>query len=242
MKVLLLSLMFMTAPNLLLAEDAAGLLAKAYLFSPSSCYVIRFDMAIQDAGGTKNREVELYMDRRQGHVFSLSRILKPAFMSDMKFLKRSQDGKNDGVWIKTSNGVRRIGEGNKNESVFGSQFTIEDFGSIDDKGFDLSIDDPLGTATEAAVSATPNAPTAYARRIIWVDRISGLIMKMEYRDATNRTLRRYSVIRTGGSGKDLRPIMAKMEDIDGGGATVISLLSYSSPLSLPERLFNPGSL
>ncbi|HUX41943.1 MAG TPA: outer membrane lipoprotein-sorting protein [Rectinemataceae bacterium] len=242
MKRLSLVIIALVFPFLAAAEDPAIFLSSAYLFTPEPVFVVKIGMNIQEPGGQKTREVELSVEKQGDRSFSLSRVTRPAFLSDMKFLKRSENEKVDSIWVKTSRGVRRIGDGNRNESVFGSHFTVEDFGSIDGKGFDLSFNKSLDTNSERAIVAKPLSPATYALRVIWVENDNGLVTRMEYRDASGKILRRYLVTKTTGSGKAMRPLEARMEDLVNGGSTTISLLSFSTPASLPEHLFSPGTL
>jgi len=222
--------------------SADAILAGAYLFTPDPSFILRLGMEISDSMGTKSREIELTVDRRDGHMYALSRVTQPAFLSDMKFLRRSERGKPDAIWIKTSRGIRRVGEGNRDESVFGSNFTVEDFGSVSSEGFDIALDPGLDTATETAIVARPRDKADYTQRIIWILRASGLIDRLEYRGSAGQTLRRYMVTKVGGTGKDARPLEAEMDDLTNGGSTKVTLVSLSNPAVLPERIFTAGAL
>lgn len=224
------------------AEEPADILARSYLFSPAPVLMLRADMVIRDASGEKKRQIEVSLDKRDGHAFTLSRILQPAFLTDMKFLKRSETDRPDAVWLKTSRGVRRVGIGSSNESVFGSQFTVEDFGSVDAKGFELDFQPDPSDLADTIVLARPLHDAGYATRLIWVDRESGLIVKMEYCDGSGKVIRRYEVLSRSGSGRDLRPLQARMTDLVRGSSTTLDLLSFDTPRSLPEQVFSPGAL
>lgn len=238
--VLTLGTLVLCAPSP--AQDAAALLAGSHVFGAAPLLVVRLEMRISEGGTEKTREVELSLDRRGGRLRSFSRITSPAFLAEMKFLKLSEPGKPDAQWVKTSNGIRRLGDSGGGESVFGSHFTVEDFGTITAEGFILTLDPALDSPAETAITARPRGKAGYATRTIWVGRASGLVTRMEYRNATGTPLRRYRILSTEGTGRDAHPLEAVMEDLNTGGSTTIKVLSFITPGSLPERLFNAGSL
>jgi hypothetical protein len=223
-------------------EGAAALLAGSYLFSPAPCVVLRLEMDISGGGESKKRELELSLDRRNGRTLTMARIVSPAFLSSMKFLKRSEPGQADAQWVKTSKGLRRLGDSNRSEPVFGSDFTAEDFGSVDSAGFTLSLAPERDTEAARAVAAVPKGKASYAMRVVFVDRDSSLISGMEYLDASGRALRRYRVLESSSEGGRSRPTLAVMADLESGSETRLRVLSSQSPQSLPERSFNPGAL
>lgn len=235
-------LFFLFGVCLVASDETGELLAGTSLFGDGDRLVIRLAMTITESGQDKNRELELFLERNDGEVRSLARILSPAFLSGMKFLKRSEPGHPDAQWIKTSSGLRRLGASNGSERVFGSHFTVEDFGSINASNFVLSPLPEADDATTRAIRALPREPAPYAERIIRVERESGLIVAMECRDGEGRLIKRYSVISASGTGKDRRPEEAVMEDFFLKGSTRLRLLSLETPSSIPERLFNPGAL
>ena len=224
------------------AQNATELLGSAWLFGSAPCLVLRLELSIEEQGGTRKREVELSLDRRGGRSLSFSRVTSPAFLSDMKFLKRIEPGKPEAQWVKTSKGLRRFGEGNGGEAVFGSHFTVEDFGAVMGGGFELSLAPELDTGAELAVLARPLRAATYADRVIYIARADGLIMRMDYRDAAGKALRRYRVLDIAGTGAARHPAAAVMEDLARGGSTAVKVLAFETPATLPERLFNPGGL
>lgn len=224
------------------AQEASRLLASAHLMGAGTTLVARMEMVIREGRDEKRREVELMIDRSGGRVRTLARIVQPAFLSDMKFLKRSEPGQPEAQWMKTSRGLRRLGESNRSERVFGSHFTVEDFGSVDSTLFEVSFAPGSDTEGERAVVARPLGSAPYASRLILISRRSGLIMGMDYLDASGKALKRYRVLSTTGSGADERPTEASMEDLPAKGSTFLRMISLERPASIPDRYFNPGSL
>jgi hypothetical protein len=231
------------APALQLAsEDAAEYLESASLFGPAKILVLRLEMSIARGGSEISREVELSLDRSPSGVKSLARIVSPAFLSGMKFLKISATGKADAQWVKTSRGLRRLGETNRSEAVFDSDFTAEDFGSIGASGFDIAFSPERDRDGERAILARPKGAAPYALRLLFFDKGTRLLTGMEYLDAAGATLKRYRVTSIEGRGAEARPAEATMEDLRTGGRTRLRVLSFATPASLPARTFNSASL
>ncbi len=224
------------------SDEAGLLLSSATIFGASPRMIARLEMRIGGGGADREREIELSIDRGSGTTKTLARIISPAFLGDMKFLKVAQPGQADSQWIKTSRGVRRLGDGNRFERIFGSDFTAEDFGTIGASGFDLSRDFARDTATEDVVAARPRHAAPYALRLIYIARLGGLVTRMEYLDAAGRVLRRYSVAKVEGAGAEAVPSEARMEDLSTGATTSLKILSLKTPAAIAERVFKPGNL
>jgi hypothetical protein len=223
-------------------DEARSLLASASIFGSSPRIVARLEMRISGSGGDKTREIELSIAREGANTRSLARIINPAFLSDMKFLKRIESGQSDSQWVKTSRGVRRLGDGNRYEQIFGSDFTAEDFGAIGSTGFDIYRDFSRDGPDERVVAARPLLKAPYALRLIYINRSSGLVTRMEYLDGDSRVLRKYMVTKVEGEGLGARPLEAIMEDTSRGGSTSLKILSMTTPSAIPDRVFNPGNL
>jgi hypothetical protein len=222
--------------------DAASFVKASSLFGQAKIVVARMDMRIARKGGELSREVELSLDRSGAGSKSLARIMSPAFLSGMKFLKISSPGQADAQWLKTSRGIRRLGESNRSDAVFDSDFSAEDFGSISDEGFDFAFAPGRDTAGSRAVEAKPRAAAPYALRVLYIDNNSKLLMGIDYLDASGAAIKRYRVTSVSGSGADIRPDVATMEDLRTGGTTRLKITSFATPDSLPGRIFNSASL
>jgi hypothetical protein len=224
------------------AEGARAYLESTSLFGAASVIVARLDMRITRNGTDTSREVELSLDRSGEGTKTLARIVKPSFLSAMKFLKVSAPGQADVQWLKTSRGLRRLGSGGRSEPVFDSDFTVEDFGSLSSSGFELSFAPEKDSPGRRAVAARPREAAPYAARILYVDERTRLLTGMDYLDGEGATVKRYRITSIVGEGKAARPDEAVMEDLKTGGSTRLKVLSFETPASLPARTFNSASL
>jgi hypothetical protein len=224
------------------AGAAEAYLKSASLFGGSEAIVARLDMRIFRGGSETDREVELSLDRSGEGTKTLARIVKPSFLSAMKFLKVSAPGQADAQWLKTSRGLRRLGSGGRSEPVFDSDFTVEDFGSLSSAGFALAFAPERDAGGRRAVAARPLEPAPYAMRIVYVDERTRLLVGMDYLDGGGAVIKRYRVTSIVGDGPEARPDEALMEDLKSGGSTRLKVLSFSTPASIPSRTFNAASL
>jgi len=230
------------APARLAAADAQSYLESASLFGSGAVIVARLEMRITRSGSELSRELELSLDRSGAGVKSLARIVKPAFLSGMNFLKLSSPGKPDAQWLKTSRGLRRLGDANRSEAVFDSDFTAEDFGSVSAAGFDFAFAPARDLGGARAIEARPKGAAPYALRVLYVDDATRILTGMDYLDGAGKITKRYRVMSIDGQGETARPASALMENLSTGSSTRLAVLSLSKPAFLPERTFNPGSL
>ena len=224
------------------AEEAAAYLEASSLFGQAPVAVARLDMLIARKGSEISRVVELSLDRSGPGAKTLARIISPAFLSGMKFLKIAMPGEPEAQWLKTSRGIRRLGAANRSEPVFDSDFTAEDFGTISSEGFELSFSPARDGSGWRAIEARPRGAAPYALRVLYIDPSTRLLMGMDYLDSGGAALKRYRVTSVTGSGPASRPAEALMEDLRTGGSTRLRITSFETPASLPARLFNSASL
>lgn len=226
-----------------IAETAEAFLASAHLFGRERAIVVSLGMTITERDGqSRSRVVELFMDRNDVRTRTLGRIVEPAFLAEMKFLKITERGKQDMQWMKTSRGVRRLGDSSGSESVFGSHFSVEDFGSLSSSEYTVSFVEKPVEEAEVMLLAQPVKGGKVVSRRIRIDIESRIVTGMEYLDGPGKVIKRYSVVSTAISGGVMRPSSVKMEDLVHGGSTSLQLYDFKFPDSIQERWFNPGSL
>lgn len=229
-----------TLCDFVVSQSAESVLESATLFGEGIAAIARLEMRIKSANGEKIREIELMIDHSAGKMRTIARIVSPSFLSGMKFLKIHENGKPDAQWMRTSSGIRRLGESDKSEKVFGSSFTVDDFGAISASGFDIAFAADKKTIQETAILACPKIKTSYASKIIWMDNATKLIMAIEYAGDGGKILKRYNV--TQASAARDRPIDVEMLDFESGIVTYLHIISMETRSSISERNFNPGAL
>lgn len=225
------------------AETASEYLSSAHLFGREHAIVLRLAMTItENDGQSRSRTIELLMERNDVRTRTLGRIVEPAFLSQMKFLKITERGKQDIQWMKTSQGTRRLGDSSKSEAVFGSHFSVEDFGSLSLSEYDVSFGEETAAGGAIILIANPIKNIKAVSRRIWIDPETRLVSGMDYFDVTGKLVKRYSVIKNAIAGGVVRPSLVKMEDLVHGGWTSLQFMEFKFPESIQERWFNPGGL
>lgn len=220
-------------------------LADARIFGPDDRARILVVMTIADASGSRQRKIDVWIDRNADESRLYAAIVDPAFLANMKYLRIS--GKKGGLqqWLKTSRGVSRIAGSGSGERVFGSDFTAEDFGETRPGDFELSFAPQQGDSGRRMIriAARPRVPSqSYSWKLVSIDPDSRLIYAIEYYDAGNRAIRRYQLEESMPIDGALYPRRVSMTDLRTGGSTVLVLEDISRSPDIPSRIFNPAGL
>ena len=225
------------------AADVATVLENAHLLGPSESIVLRAVMDIHSRGGASTRTVEVSIEREaDGAARILAQVIEPAFLRNLKFLMhRDHRGRSD-FWMRTSSGTRRLTGRDNTESIFNSDFTVEDFSYIDIAAYELALlpDQPAGS-TVIDGRLTQASPT-HTRRVFTVEDETGLIERVRYLDANGRMVKEYELLtRQEISGQTL-PHEAVMTNHTEGTFTKLTIVSVDPDARIPARVFNPAGL
>jgi negative regulator of sigma E activity len=162
----------------------------------------------------------------------------------MKFLSIT-DGDETAQWLATSRGARRVSGTNRNDRLFDSDFTLEDLSDYDPEDYELSL---LGSERVSGVDchvleAVPiQAETDYAKRIMYIDKAAGLLVKALFLDDAGKTLREFELIERMSVEGVPFPREVKMTTVDAGTFTTLRVDSVVSGEDIPDRYFNRGNL
>ena len=228
----------LTAPTTLQAQSAEQLLAGAHILGSAANLVADAELEIHGGSGDLERGIRLHLrNESDGGSRVLAQVIRPAYLSSMKFLMyREPDGRQD-RWVTTSRGVRRLTAGDGDERIFGSDFTAADLSSLDVAGHRLEVlDREDGLARIRATRA--GEPT----RVISVDTENGLITQLDYLGADGEPVRRYRVQEVGQTDGVRFPRVARLDDLTGGTYTVLRLTSVVVVDSIPDRVFSRAGL
>ncbi len=227
----------------LAAADVAAALENAHLFGPSESTVLRAVMEIHSRGGTSTRTVEVSIEREAGGTARiLAQVIEPAFLRNLKFLMhRDHRGRSD-FWMRTSSGTRRLTGHDNTESIFNSDFTVEDFSYIDVAAYELALlsEQPAGrTIIDGRLA---QASPTHVRKIFTVEDETDLIERVRYMDGNGRMVKEYELLtRQEVSGQTL-PHEAVMTNHTEGTFTKLTIVSVDPNARIPARVFNPAGL
>ncbi|OHE76908.1 MAG: hypothetical protein A2413_07100 [Treponema sp. RIFOXYC1_FULL_61_9] len=219
-----------------LERDALAVLAEATLFSDAPAYSLLMTMSISGGGTVKERSLSLKSLRGSDTEKTLAVVTAPAFLNKMAFL-RIRDASGTRQWLKTSNAVRRLAEGNKNERLFGSDFTAADF-------LDAATDarSAVFVSEDDASLVAVRAETDDGARLVRFGKADGLVRSVDYFDNDGTLLKRYRVTELAERGGRPYPKTAVMEDLKSGGSTKLTVTGMEDSSPIPDRVFNPNAL
>jgi len=214
----------------------------------------RVTMEIVDSRG-RTREREFWMLRSDladmGDQRYYTYFLKPADVRRTTFLVHKHAEGNDDRWlyIPALDLVKRIAANDRGSSFMGSHFSYEDVSGrlpLMDTHQILGQESVDGRAATKVKSTPKEAGTAdYAYRLTWVCNESHLPLREEYYGDDGEVQRRFEILEVADVEGIPTAVKRSMEDVDGGGHTVLhfSELSYEPPLEAQaynERLLkNP---
>lgn len=211
-----------------------------HIFGDSPNLELTFTMEIKSEQGIKDRDVSLFMDRTEEEKI-LIRITAPAFLSNMKYLSISSDEK-EVRWMKTSRGVRRLSAKNNSDSLFGSDFTVEDL-SITDLSDYFWTEESSDNPQVNKVRAYPQYDRpSYAYKIFTVRKTDKLLLEMEYFNENDEPFKRYSLLREMNKDNRVIPQKVIMENLKNKTSTTLNIISADLNAGYSQSLFNKANL
>jgi hypothetical protein len=229
------------------AESAEEILQEVHLFSGSDSVIFDIEMQIIQGGGSKSRSLKVYFSGKQGEYTKvLAQIITPPFLNKMKYLLHKYEEGREDKWMSTSQGVRKLSTANRQESVFGSDFTVEDFSFIKAEDFSLQMEKTTGTGEGQAlyiVEMTPKGrKKVYTRKVVFVERDSHLLTRVDYYNSKNEIFKSYEVVETQKIGGNLYPKLCRMQSLDKSSETTLDFITIDEKTQIPDRVFNKSSM
>ena len=187
---------------------------------------------------TESRTVEVFFDGTAEHGHRLmAQVVHPPFLRNMRVLTLSENEAQT-TWIRTSRGIRRVGDRGDNERIFDSDFLISDF-----SGRRIELPDvPFGKEEPYTyLAAYHNDPNGSQLRITTQPE-TGFVMQIEFLTADGTVDRRYSVVDTQVIDGQVLPLIARMESPIQQSFTEITILRIKTKPDFGPRVFNPAGL
>lgn len=219
------------------------LLNEAVIFGNASHIVMTVRMQIDTSRGDKSRGMEIYLQTDENASKLLMQIVHPPFLRYMKFLQY-KDGQDSQQWLKTSRGVRRLTGANQSESIFDSDFTVEDFSSIDSEVYSVALlsETVVDGSSVYTLELTPSYTGAqYQRKKLYIDKDTMLIRRIDF-FSKNVLYKQYTLLETQKIEGRLFPRVCIMKTMSQQSSTTIFFDEISLPDTIPSRTFNRGSL
>lgn len=222
-------------------ESAVRILRGSSLFGTDPRFELSISMKIVERGGEKDRRMTVAVEQTDAGSSMLARIVHPAFLSNMKYLRVQKTGSAVQQWLKTSRGVMRVTGSGAGERIFGSHFTVEDFGETTEAEFELSVEE-IGSGVSVIAAVPRDRNRGYRRKLVSADRSTGLITGVKYLDDNGKPVRTYTLEETQSIDGTIYPKRAVMRDERTGETTTLSIETVERPSAFPSRLFNPAGL
>jgi len=224
----------------LFAQNSADAIAsKARFFATGEQQRVVARLTVELGAEKKMRELELFYFTSPGSDKLLARIISPAFLREMKVLLVTSDGRSD-TWIKTSQGVTRLGLGSRGESLFQSDFLTSDF-NIPEAGWSFSKND--GVDGFRIIERRSERSDDFFLQRLYLRAVDFVVARRDYIDSAGMVARSYVVTEwEPGAGVSDRPARIDLIKSKSKGLSYFEIIEIHAQDRLPEGLFSPGSL
>lgn len=211
-----------------------------HIFGNSQSLEMMLSMEISNKQGLKERELSLQMDREDEEKI-LIRITAPSFLSNMKYLSRENNGK-EVRWMKTSRGTRRLSSRNNSDSLFGSDFTVEDLSltNLSDYTWSYISGDGFSTVRIRAVPLYENP--SYSYKVFSVVSESRLLSGIDYFNDANTLIKRYTLLEEREQTGFNIPGKVMMKDLIKDSQTILIVKDVDLSTQFSPSVFNKANL
>lgn len=226
-------------PPLTAGEDALTIIREVDRRQRVDTSLTRTAMRIYPDGGNETEYRDFVIEGyERGDSESYREVLEPRSVKGLKILSVGDDA---WLFFPSSGRVRKIAGASRGESVqgIGGDFSYEDLGGgrFEEKyEFRILASEPRSWTLEG----TPRKPDGvYSRLVIRVAREGYRTESIEYhtaKDGRLKTLEFLEYRTLGGRDTATRLVMSNHRK---GSRTVVTILSASYGVSVPEKLFNP---
>jgi len=231
--------LLLLAARLPAQESADSLAQKARFFSAGEKQRIAATLTVELGTEKKIRELELFFLSSAGSDKLLARITAPAFLREMKVLLNSS-GSQWNTWIKTSQGVKRLGTGTRGESLFQSDFLTSDF-IIPQTGWIFEGDDR--STGFRILKRNGERGEDFRTQHLHLRTADSVIVRRVFYNAEGTAIREYTVVDWESiSGSADRPARIELVKHPAKGRSVLDIRGVFTEERFPEGLFLPGSL
>jgi len=238
-RIVTIGLCFLCAVAIFAQDSADAIASKARFFATGEQQRVVATLTVELGAEKKIRELELFYFTSPGSDKLLARIVSPAFLREMKVLLVTSEGRSD-TWIKTSQGVKRLGLGSKGESLFQSDFLTSDF-NIQEAGWSFSKND--GVDGFRIIERRSERSDDYFLQRLYLRAVDFVVARRDYIDSAGIVARSYVVTEwEPGAGVSGRPARIDLVKNKSKGLSYFEIIEIHAEDRLPEGLFSPGSL
>jgi len=212
---------------------------------------VQFAMDLIDSGGQVRRRTGVVYSRQvsPGSVdqMRLIRFHSPADIKGSGVLTIENPDRDNDQWLylPAYHTTRRIAPANRGDRYMGTDFLYEDImrEKVEEYRYrTTSASTLLRDISCTVLEAVPTAPqlsreTAYSRKLIWIDPVRDLVLRVDYYDRGGQLFKRFVVEAAERVGDRYRPSAVRMEDFARRHATVIQYHDRKIGAGVPESHF-----
>jgi hypothetical protein len=226
-------------------RDAARLLQEAQVLGAAPYARVTASLNIRQESRRQNRTVEiLYADVGNGARNVFARVTHPPFLSQMRFLMRQQPDGASEQWLATSRGVRRLTGTGSHDSLFSSDFSVEELSGFSGSGYQaeyIGTEQVDGYDTTVLRGSVRHPEAVYDTFLLRVDNETGIIVWIEF-FRQNRLTKEYRLLELGRAQGVPYTRRCRMETYVDDSETELVVEEIAFPDSLPEERFQPEAL
>lgn len=244
-RVIRLSLLLILTTPVFCEETPEAILRESYLMSKVPHVIMKINMTIHTRSGIKNRTLKVYVKHQGESLKLLMHVVSPAFLQKMKFLIHHFEDGVENKWLRTSRGVRQLSESQRADRLFDSDFTVEDLSEVEVSEFALKrLESQILNGHECdVVEMTPRRESGeYQKKIVKVDRLSGIIREVEIFGTGEELIKRYTLDETLMKNASIFPLSCSMQNLSRGTKTILHFVQIDVATDLAESVFNKGNL
>lgn len=218
--------------------DATAIMKQISLFGAFESVSAEFRMTIERTNGSKERSIELFYRRQVGANDVLARVVAPAFLQNLKFLRRETNTGAVELYMRNSQGTRRVLGDRGDEALFDSDFRTADFMASPTSQATL-LEESVETITlETRLNL---AGTITIRRML-LRKSDFFLLSFEEFDVNGTMTRRYSVTSFDVANGYVYAKKSVMEVPSSGQRTVLEVKKITPNPKLGDALFSRMNL
>ncbi len=220
------------------ADRASDIVGSLSLLGAFDAVSASLTMRIERVSGTRERGMELFYRRNGKASDVLAQVVSPAFLSNMKFLRKDAGNGSIELYLKNSSGVRRVVGDRGDEALFDSDFRTGDFMA--------SHIDKARVVEESAeiivLEIQPGGKAAFSARRLTLRSADLFLLSFEELDQAGRLVRRYRVVEFGEAEGKSYARLSVMELPDRNQRTWLEVTGINTAPRFGASLFSRMSL
>ncbi len=229
------------------SQDAERILSDATIFGTADTAVITAELNIEKGIRRQSRTAEIFTEENgKGTRKIFAQIIDPPFLSNMRFLvlQRGPDPADTDRWIATSLGVRKVKGESTGETLFNSDFTLEELSGFVGTDYDaryVGRETVDGYETNVIRASVEGSGAGYDSFVLRTDRVTKIIVWIEFFQQ-DELIKEYMLVETDMQDDIIYTKKCRMITVRGNGKTELTVQSISFPDDIPDERFDETSL